>query len=437
MSNSSIILFGKPDSFESYQLSSTGFERIFDSFIEPELKVSQNQGYVYHQFIISGVSYLQIYCFAQAFQSGREGIVIGAAFKSDSLIDLCYENFNTLKIILEKFKNLAIDGIGFKSNSLDKTVQHIYQEVLAYMGRIKYKKNNPSKSINQSLLLYLQNFENSLTDLRDEINLLTDVYLSNSKDVFASKINIKYLYSVENKVYTLNEENKIVEYINVVEQESTISSDFIETGPDEIKKLKNQVLEYKSKYDNLDNKLIHYKNITARRIRILSIASILFCLTVFSFFFKGIFFPDKKNLAANKTGAGQNPESSNTNQTKSAEQNNTNSLINILDNPSKLDTLFTLCKDIKSYKKKWTKPLYNSIYKGGIALGLDVSFIEKYNKSLEEERTVETAKKRQADKKTPRNDNEKNMNKTTKPESKIPEPKENKLKRSNAKKDSV
>jgi hypothetical protein len=430
MSNTSIILFGKPDSFESYELATTGVKRIFDSFIEPEIKVSQSQNYVYHQFINDGFSYLQIYSFAQAYQSGREGIVIGVAFKSDTLIDLSNENLNTLKSILESFKNKALDGIEFKSNSLDKTVQEFYQEALSYTEKIKYKNNSLSKSINQSLLLFLPNLDSGLKNLRNEINLLKDVYISSNKEVFTASINIKYLYTVENKFYTLNSENKIIEFINVVEPEKTIKSDFSESGSDEVKKLKNEVLTYKSKYDNLDNKLIEHKNASARKIKLLSIVSILFCLTTFSFFFKGIFFPNKENTNTDNIVAGQNTEPVNNNQTKSAGENNKLSLVDILDNPNKLDSLSTICKNIKNYKQKQSKSLYDAIYGYGNALGLDVSFIEKYSKGLNEEIREETPTKKQPSQKVP----EKTVD-TKKVEKKKSEPKKAEAKKEEIKKE--
>jgi hypothetical protein len=438
MSNTSIILFGKPDSFESYELSSSGVKRIFDSFIEPEIKVSQNQKYVFHQFINDGFSYLQVYSFAQAFQSGREGIVIGVAFKSNSLIELCNENFDTLKLILDNFKNKALEGIAFKTNSLDKTVQEIYQEVLTNTQKIKYSDNSISQSINQSLLLYLPNLENGLKKLRNEVNLLNNVYISSNKDVYASVINTKYLYTVDNKFYTLNNENKIIEFVNIVEPDKTIKTDFTETSTDEVKKLKNEVLTYKSKYDNLDNKLIEYKNATSRKIKLLSIASILFCLTTFSFFFKSIFFSDKENLTPDNSIIEQNTESNNNNQAKPAEQNNKISLVNILDNPNKLDSLSTLCKNIKNYKQKQSQAFYDAIYRDGNALGLDVSFIEKYRKDLEEQEVVEELPiKKEASKKTPDKTVDPKKIDKKKTDTKKEIPKKEEVKKEEVKKDEV
>lgn len=434
MSNTSIILFGKPDSFESYELATNGVKRIFDSFIEPELKVSQNQNYVYRQFINGGFSYLQIYSFAQAYQSGREGIVIGVAFKSDTLIDLSNENLNTLKSILESFKTKALDGIEFKSNSLDKTVQEFYQEALSYTDKLKYKNNNLSKSINQTLLLFLPNLESGLKNLRNEINLLKDVYISSNKEVFTASINIKYLYTVENKFYTLNNENKIIEFINVVEPGKKTKSEFSEPDSDEVKKLKNEVLTYKSRYDNLDNKLIEHKNSSARKIMLLSIASILFCLTTFTLFFKGIFFPNKENSNTDQVVAGQNTEPFNNNQTKSAGKNNKLSLVDILDNPDKLDSLSTLCKSIKNFKQKQSKSFHDAIYRDGNALGLDVSFIEKYANGLDEEIPEETATIKQSQKVPVKTVDTKKINKK-KTEAKATEPKTEGIKKKETKKD--
>lgn len=292
-----IHFFGKPDTFEIYEGSQNGYDRIFDSFIEPEIKIENRNDFVIKRFIKNGFSYLQLYSFAQSYNSGRGGIVIGVGLKSDRLSELNIKNFEKLEIILNDFKLDVLNDIEFKENTLANyfnTKKNSYQSKIQ---EITYNNEPIPNSSTQSLLLYLDDINKGVKNLPKEINGLKSIYIVSNLEIFKSNINSIILHENSNKIYTLSNQSKIVEYKEEISNtpKSNKPNHKVEQDEFETKKLQNDVLLLKSKYVNTKNEFQGYKSRATRRIQILSALSILFFFTTVGTIIKQYYFQKEDN----------------------------------------------------------------------------------------------------------------------------------------------
>lgn len=205
------LFFGKPQSFEVYSLSNFGYERNNNSFLEPEIKISNSEVYLIRRIFKENVSYLQLYTFAQSHNSGREGVVIGVGLQSDSIIALNSKNIKILDEELNKFKSIALANFEFKNENLFEILKN-YSPNTSFLSKVEFSNIPQNRVSKQSMLLYVEDIENALLLLPEQIDTLKSIYISEDLNTFKSDLNKKAIYAYENKFYTINKQNRIVLY---------------------------------------------------------------------------------------------------------------------------------------------------------------------------------------------------------------------------------
>lgn len=274
MIDTSIILFGKADSFESFEIiPSKGVTKIVDAFIEPAIKVSSSQKEIIHYFINDDKSYLQLYSFAQAKHSARDGVVIGIAFKSSKILTISTENYRILKHLLEIFKEKSLNDYVFKSNSIEPSVREISNSIINFITKLEYKEGIIKVDINKPLILYSPHFEGNFKNLRPEVYTVKDVYISSDKDVFSSNLNSLFMHSVNNKFYVLNTENKGAEYGEMNESEIKVGNFSKDTDDSKLKNTGDDFSPHR--FDSLKNDFFKYVERNDENIKKLKALTIL------------------------------------------------------------------------------------------------------------------------------------------------------------------
>ena len=206
MANKSLIFYGKPQSFERYELSSGKYT--IDERNEPYLKVPSKNDEVLHYFFKDNIFYLELYSYANPCKAVRSGVVIGVGVKSDEPIVASDKNISTLRSLLNQFKEIALSNPNkeFKTLTLNEinefnsliqdaeTVAKILQE---------FKTSDSQKpSHNNLTLLYLNDFK-SVDSLKDQICNYSDIYICTDKNVFNDDLNIKVFAETQKKIHVV------------------------------------------------------------------------------------------------------------------------------------------------------------------------------------------------------------------------------------------
>ena len=209
MENTSIIFFGKPNSFESYEFKADGITK--NNHAEPKLKPNQDQKDILHYYHKDDFYYLELYGFANAFKSGRSGIVIGVCLKSDKQFELSNQNISVLVKLLGFFKKKVLSGVMFNSTSLGKYIETFDIHKDEIYQAIDYRKTGTSQLINNIALLFFEDYENKIQFIGDEIINYTDIYISSNKDIFSNPLNNGLFYEANNLFHVVSD-GKIIAY---------------------------------------------------------------------------------------------------------------------------------------------------------------------------------------------------------------------------------
>lgn len=213
MNEISIIFFGKPDSFESFEVNISGTYKI--DYFEPELKLHQEGINIIHLFKKEKYHYFEVYRYAKANNSGRSGIIIGVSIKSKNKLKICSENYSEVISYLEHFKKNALNGSVFGDITIENTIRRFQLKFENITRSLIFEREN-IKSECKTLLLYSQDFNGRLNVLNEKINTFENIYISSDKSVFTADINMVFLSANENKFYILNEKNRLTDYIEPV-----------------------------------------------------------------------------------------------------------------------------------------------------------------------------------------------------------------------------
>jgi hypothetical protein len=209
----SIIVFGKPRGFESYEyifepeMVNEGFNVTgkICAYREPSLKPNSSWSNVLHYYAVENYAYYEYYLYAKGYEADRGGIVFGVSIKTDKNLKL-WDTFNDLICPYFKFfKKYLLDDSGrFKTVSLVDTLQR--QDVKWNdddQQKINRINNNPQfkKRFNHNTLLLKEaNWEN-INPIDEKIKEFTDVYIFD--DAAILKDNQLLKKEANNKVYKI------------------------------------------------------------------------------------------------------------------------------------------------------------------------------------------------------------------------------------------
>ncbi|GHT69167.1 hypothetical protein AGMMS50239_35490 [Bacteroidia bacterium] len=203
MANKSLIFYGKPQSFERYEISGNKIAQ--DEKNEPRLKPTINND-ILHYFFKDGFYYLELYGYANPYRATRPGVVIGVCIKSDEQIAVSENNVSTLKSLLVQFKDIALAGTYF--NALKLTDISAFRTTIYNVKTVEristFETSNSAKPTCQNLtLLYLKDFENKTESLQNEICNYGDIYIAADKDLFYDDLNRIVFNEVQQKFYVV------------------------------------------------------------------------------------------------------------------------------------------------------------------------------------------------------------------------------------------
>jgi hypothetical protein len=274
MNDISIVFFGKPDSFESFEVNVSGTLKI--DYFEPELKLHQESSNIIHLFKKEKYHFFEVYSYAKANNSGRSGIIIGVSIKSKNKLKICSENYSEVNSYLEHFKKNALNGSVFDDITIENTIKRFQLKFENITRTLIFEKEN-YKSENKTLLLYLPDFNGKLNVVNEKIGFFENIYISSDKSVFTADINMVFLSANENKFFILNEKNRLSEYIEPVTEKKnglTESHSFLpelENSERENLTLKKELSDLKIEQERINS---YYKRRIVKLIVGVCIASV-------------------------------------------------------------------------------------------------------------------------------------------------------------------
>ena len=122
-----------------------------------------------------------------------------------------------------------------------------------------------------------------------------------------------------------------------------------------------------------------------KNFKIASILAVVFCLSTLAFFFKSVFLDSKEDNSNSNVPTEQTTDYDNGGENATEQPTNQINLNDILVNDDNRNTLNTLLQNIKEYEKSINKKKYSdAIIRDANILGLDKSFIEKYQVKQDE-----------------------------------------------------
>lgn len=208
MENTSLVFFGKPNSFESYEFNNDGITK--NSHSEPKLKLNQEHNDILHYYFQDDFYYLELYGFANACNSGRSGIVIGVCIKSDTPIMLSSKNKSILTKLLDFFKSEVLSGTMFKDNNLEKYINTFNIKNEIYLA-INYKTSCSNQNKSNLMLLFFDDDLDNIQNVEGGISDYTNLYISSNKDIFYSQLNSELFFETGN-IFHIVTNNRLVEF---------------------------------------------------------------------------------------------------------------------------------------------------------------------------------------------------------------------------------
>jgi hypothetical protein len=382
-----LIFFGKSQDFNFHSFDEDGYIENFNLVIK-DFDLLESKFFTvdeidnlqilskYNFKTSSGKSFslLKLYGLAQAFNGNRiEGSIYGVALLSEMDLIISKNNNDLLKVLKEKFSELCLTGIKFKKSNF-KDESYIIWETF---NKNKYFKaitlgDFPFISPNNSPFgFFVENLFIDSIELNNEIQNSSRLYFS--EDLEHLKRNAKKWQGT----FTLFKKGKSG-YTEFKEQRN-VAPDFpaIISETYGLNKLELENSELKFKKEKPSSSLNKNSRVLKKKVRALSILTILFFISTLAFFFRSIRShipeqPQSSNVASQQTTI---PQSNNTEQ-RSTTQDHENIIVGIMDSPDSLDILLALCNNIKQFKRSPSSKYYEAIKRDGNKLGIDISFID-------------------------------------------------------------
>jgi hypothetical protein len=388
--NTYLIFFGKSQDFTFYAFDKTSYINDFNSVIrdfdELESKVftiddvSNKEILSKYNFNKNGKNYslLKLYSLGQATNGSRiAGSIYGVALLSEKEIELTESNNAILNVVKKNFASLCLDGAKFKMSDFYSQAETIWKAIINhkdgnYFDKIIYRNGNFNTNNKVKAFCINDILKNSF-EVNNEINNASRLYFSNDlehlkrtqgkwgKDTFP-------IFVKENNQYILyTEKPKFTPKPDDGKQDPEISELRFRNA-----ELRNELSEFERKYRN-------FKHKASKNFKIASIFAVVFCLSTLAFFFKSVFLDNTEDNSSNNVPTEQTTDNDNGGENATEQQTNQINLNDILVNDDNRNTLNTLLQNIKEYEKSINKKIYSdAIIRDANILGLDKSFIEKY-----------------------------------------------------------
>lgn len=306
MENTSIVFFGKPNSFESYEFKVDGITK--NNHAEPKLKLNQDQKDILHYYHKDDFYYLELYGFANAFNSGRSGIVIGVCLKSDKQFELSDKNISVLVKLLGFFKKKVLSGVMFNSTSLGKYIETFDIHKDEIYQAIDYRTTGSSQLINNLALLFLEDYENKIQFIGEEIINYADIYISSNKDIFGNPLNNGVFYEANNLFHVVSD-GKIIECKeqkkksnDELKSEGQFTQEDKDNKP-EINKLKLEISKGINEINDLKVNLKRTSHKYKRALTIVSITSVVLLSSTVYYFLEFYRYTKPKTIWVNEKTA--------------------------------------------------------------------------------------------------------------------------------------
>ena len=208
MANTSIIFYGKPQSWESYEFNKSGYKR--GDIGTPALKPRIEDGAVLHYYVQNDYYYLELYEFATAYDTGRSGVVIGVCVKSDSALAVSEKNISILSELLTYYKDKALTkNLQFNTYDLLDIVENFNLNEAIY-ETIELNDTPPKNCVEGVKLLFLENYKNNIGSINQYVSACSNAYVSQDNSIYKAAINEKIWRDADKQIITVNEDGKLV-----------------------------------------------------------------------------------------------------------------------------------------------------------------------------------------------------------------------------------
>jgi hypothetical protein len=344
--NTYLIFFGKSQDFTFYVFDENGIVMDFSTNIIKDFDLLESR-----MFTIDGIdnkpilakycfkstfnkiySLLKLYSFAQAVDGARiAGSIYGVAILSEFNVLITENNLHLLNNVKSRFSDLCLDRLKFVKSNFIEEASSIW---------IEFQKINLFQKIDlKNLQVYVNNnnskafFVNNL--LSDPVKFENEI--RNSNRLYFSE-DIQHLKRFEDKwgdkfpIYYKNGEKYI--------EEKTINHD-LKKNNDSISTIRtNEIFDFNKsdleiENNNLKKQLKIESKSAKKKIRIQQFIFVLVLIASNAFFFT-------KSFHNRQTDQGS--------QEKYVRTSLENNIVDILNNPTKLDTLWVLSEEIKKGK---------------------------------------------------------------------------------------
>lgn len=199
----SIIAFGKPRAFESYEyVFDGGNKSVENAHREPILKPQIYDTPILHYYSKESHAGLELYTRAKGYESERDGIVFGVAIEALSDFKIIDVFAQVLKPFWEDFASALLDdGNRFAEPSIIgqlKSTQWSQSEIDAIQSVLRQQ---PIKCPNKKMLLLEAKEFDDICSVESIIKEYEDVFISGSIDIFTEQINEIVLKEANNQIF--------------------------------------------------------------------------------------------------------------------------------------------------------------------------------------------------------------------------------------------
>jgi len=210
----SIIVFGKPRAFESYEyVFDRGNKSVENAHREPILKPKIYDTPILHYYSKEGHAGLELYTRAKGYESERDGIVFGVAIEALSDFRIIDVFAQVLKPFWEDFASALLDdGNRFAEPSIIaqlKSTQWSQSEIDAIQSVLR---QHPINCPNKKMLFLEAKEYDDICSVENIIKEYEDVFISGSIDVFTEQINEIVLKEANYQIFQVAN-GEIVPYV--------------------------------------------------------------------------------------------------------------------------------------------------------------------------------------------------------------------------------
>jgi len=184
-----IVVFGKPNSYESYEYEFDGesFQNKENTHLEPAIKPQNFNDIVLHYYSKDGIIGCELYTRCYGYSSERQGIIFGVGLKSDHDFEIIEAIEKLLKPFWSDLASVFLDSSNkYISPSIVNSLKNTQwsDDEIQLVTSIKKNVEAPKAKYHDGILLLVASEMSKINDVESKIKEFSDVYIVSNAEVF-------------------------------------------------------------------------------------------------------------------------------------------------------------------------------------------------------------------------------------------------------------